>query len=96
MRAEDARATLGRWCLDERGRPLGEVVGIVHHPDGRTSLLVHGGSLWSGLGMMIAPEDAVLADDELHLTGRPQPRARNGLLDRIGEAMWPSPTATDR
>jgi hypothetical protein len=86
----------GRWVLDERGRPLGEVVGVVHHWNGRTSLLVHGGSWRSGVGMMVPVESAVFAGVDVHLD-RPQPRDEHRrLLERIGEVMWPPMAAGDR
>jgi hypothetical protein len=47
--AEQLRRYIGCRVVDERGHPLGRVVGITHHGDGGASALVSGGPWpWSG------------------------------------------------
>jgi hypothetical protein len=96
MREYSSQELAGRWVLDHRGRPLGEVVGVVHHSNGRTSLLVHGGSWRSGVGVMVPIEDAVLDADDVHAAHPPQRVQHPGFLERIGEVMWPPVTSGDR
>jgi hypothetical protein len=70
MRVHSSRDVVGRWVVDERGRVLGQVVGIVHHWDGQTSALLHSGSLLSGTGRLVSLDGAVIVDDLVHLGGR--------------------------
>jgi PRC-barrel domain protein len=69
MRVESARDVVGLWVFDEHGRVLGEVVGIVHHWDGRTSALLDGGGYHSGTGRLISLEGAVVVDHRVYLRG---------------------------
>lgn len=90
MSEYSARDLAGRWVLDERGRPLGQLVGVVHHWNGRNSLLVECGSGRSRSGMMVSPDRAIIVGRDVHLRPpAPQP-ASAGLSERIGRLMWPS------
>jgi hypothetical protein len=64
---EFARSVVGLWVFDEGGRVLGEVVGIVHHWDGRTSALLDGGNCLSRTGRVVSLEGAAVVDDCMHL-----------------------------
>jgi hypothetical protein len=87
---------VGHWVLDRRGRPLGEVVGVVHHWNGSTSLLVQSGSGRSCTGLMVSPERTVVAEDGIQVHRPHQHHREPGLGERIGRAMWPSGTVSDR
>ena len=66
-RVDGARDVVGLWVFDERGRVLGEVVGIVHHSDGSISALLDGGPGGSGTGRMVSLEGATVVDGAVHL-----------------------------
>jgi hypothetical protein len=67
MSAEQLHQLVGRRIVEEDGRPLGRIVGITHHWDGRASALVSGGRWpWSD-GFLLDLDGAVLVDDDVHL-----------------------------
>ena len=71
MRVDSSEDIAGLWVFDERGRVLGEVIGIVHHWDGRTSALLHSGDLRSGTGRLVSLDGAAVVDGSVHLVGTP-------------------------
>jgi ribosomal 30S subunit maturation factor RimM len=96
MREYSSHDLAGRWVLDERGRPLGEVVGIVHHPNGRNSLLVHSGPWRGGVGMLVPIESGVLVEGDVGVERTAHADRHPRFLERIGEVMWPPAPAGDR
>jgi hypothetical protein len=61
MSAEQLRRYIGCRVVDERGHPLGRVVGITHHGDGGASALVSGGPWpWSD-GLQVPLDGAATA-----------------------------------
>ncbi len=67
MAAYSARDLTGLWVFDACGRPVGEVVGIVHHWNDEVSALVHSGPWRSGTGRLVCLDGAVVDDDGVHL-----------------------------
>jgi hypothetical protein len=67
-RVYSSRDVVGLWVFDERGRVLGEVVGIVRHWDGSISALLDGGPCTSGTGRMVSLEGAMVVDGSVHLS----------------------------
>jgi hypothetical protein len=65
--ADKLRRYIGCRVVDERGHPLGRVVGITHHGDGSASALVSGGPWpWSG-GLHVRLDGAPPVDDLVQL-----------------------------
>jgi hypothetical protein len=65
--AEELRRYIGCRVVDERGHPLGRVVGITHHGDGSASALVSAGPWpWSD-GLHVRLDGAPPVDDLVHL-----------------------------
>jgi hypothetical protein len=61
--AEKLRRYIGRRVVDERGHPLGRVVGITHHGDGSASALVSGGPWPWSAGLQVRLDGAPPVDD---------------------------------
>jgi hypothetical protein len=67
VNAERLRRYIGCRVVDERGHPLGRVVGITHHEDGSASALVSGGPWpWSG-GLQVRLDGPPPAGDLVQL-----------------------------
>jgi hypothetical protein len=65
--AEQLRRYIGCRVVDERGHPLGRVVGITHHGDGGASALVSAGPWpWSD-GLHVRLDGVSPVDDPVRL-----------------------------
>jgi PRC-barrel domain len=73
MSAGRSRDILGRRVVDERGRHVGRVVGVVHHGDGHTSALLRSGPWPRWRTRLVVLDSGVIADTEVH--PRPPERA---------------------
>lgn len=62
-----SRDILGRRVVDERGRHVARVVGIVHHWDGHTSALLRSGPWSQRRTHLVSLDSAVIADTGVDL-----------------------------